>query len=219
MKSVILPEVIIFKALKAMIAILKDDIQSIQPEEDKILDSMFNEINDILNDFVYLKQSKEAFKNNLHLYMGYNQEVSEYPSVHLIMNSDSENPNMIGIGQNAFGVQENYFKDGNSSTYNSFFKAQFTILLSSENWSEVVLIYTVIKNVLIMLRDHFELEGLQNLTIAGQDLTLSQELMPIGIYHRSITINFTYLNEVKSLFSNKIIKSAHFKQLLSCKTE
>lgn len=218
--SITIPENIIYDSLDAILEIVKNDLENTSiPENKKILFEMLavNERGErnVLNSMDYYNEAKRIFLKKPNLYFGYNQESSDMPAIHVIMASDSGKSPTPHVGE---GTQEdiiNMTDRTDSRVFTFLYGAQFNILITSENWSEVVLIYHTIKSLLLQLTEHFELSGLQNMTVSGQDITMQMDYMPVNIFHRIIALNFGYMTNVKSLQFEKLIKGVKLKQILT----
>ena len=71
-------------------------------------------------------------------------------------------------------------------------------------------VYHVVKAMLIALVPHLSLMGLMNPTFSGNDIVLQDDLLPSGIFHRVININFTYELTVPQLVVREAIKGIVF---------
>jgi hypothetical protein len=210
--AILMPEVVLYKTLKSIFQIVKDDFQN-HVLEDTILYQMFgiDECGNQLEweNFNYFKQAKELFidKNNIQVNLGYNMEVSDMACVHIMLPNETGRPFGIGADENYIGYAEH---QGNDETvqaiYTKMFDATYNLIITSENTLEVLLIYNFLKGAFISLYTHIELSGLRLPKISGQDIQLQSDLVPPHIFHRSLGLNFVYEVHIPDLMRKRLIK-------------
>ena len=213
--SIIMPEVILYKTLNTIFKLVKDDFEASTNHEQTILWDIFGrDINgDLLNfeEFNYFEQAKETFvKKSPSVNMGYNLEVANLGSVHILLPAESGQPTTLGADE-----------DGNNYIYNAAapdvatdfkpiftqkYEATYNMLITSENTFEVILIYNLLKASLLALNSHLEMYGLMLPKPSGQDLNIQTDLVPTHIFHRSLMLNFIYEVNVSGFFYRKLVK-------------
>lgn len=215
----IIPEVIIEKGLNDFLIFLNEDIKKINDGETNkswLFNLLKNEDDSLIkfDNYEFFKQSLTVFKQkesdkNLSINIGYNLKRAELPTIHILMPSD----NVIskGIGER-IGYQENKnIGDETSEIMSELTNSNYFLLITSPNINEVLLIYYVIKAGLIAMFEYYEQSGFNNVMIGGADVQIQPDLVPAHIFHRSMSLTFSYDFNVPSLKFQKIIRGTNLK--------
>lgn len=209
-EAIIIPELLIYKTLKSIFQIVKEDFDS-NPLKDTMLYNLFgldgNGDRLSFENFDYLQQSIEVFINKTpEVNLGYNMEVASMGCVHILL--PSENGSALGIGadENYQPYDTNSEQDEFREVFTQKYDSTYNLLISSENSFEVILIYNLLKSSLLALNYHLELSGLRLPKISGQDVNLDSSKMPSHIFHRSVMLNFNYELNVPNFFYKKLVK-------------
>lgn len=200
--SIVIPEVVIYKAINACLTVVKNDWNAKTEKSKTILSYVFrkddlgNDLN--FNNFNWFEQAQALFipdakvKRKLDVHFGYNLTRTTEPSIHIML--PNESPSAAGIGGNE-GYLQGIVDAANNEyipVYAEHTSVTYQLLVTSNNYNEVLLIYYFIKALLMSIKNHLELSNFQNVVFGGNDLVFSQDVIPAGIYHRSINITFTY---------------------------
>ncbi len=212
----IIPENIISKTLQAFIdtaiASYTNDA-SIGKLQNIIYDLFFQDDNGevlAIQNFNYYTQAlgiicrKNTDNRMLEIYQGYNLERKGLPTIHILLPHEGKGrQDSLGdsIGDPAITIEEN---DMVTLTKSKSFAATYQLMISSNNASEVLLIYYFLRGMFIMFDEHLELKGLRNIQFGGSDISFQPELPP-GIFHRNLSISCDYLIEIKTRFPANII--------------
>lgn len=209
---VLIPELIIYDNLIKLFNFINIDFAAQGNEQDTILYHIFktdiNAANLTFNKTDYYQQAKAMFvlRNNdsprkLEVSVGFNMERAAFPCIHIMM--PSETPGMSPIGTNqgyAAGIggadPEDLYQ-----VYTVGFTAAYSLLITSDNSLEVLLIYILLKSGFIGLKTQMELDGFQNVTFGGSDMMFNSELMPANIYSRNFNLNFGYDFSGRDIFA------------------
>jgi hypothetical protein len=99
------------------------------------------------------------------------------------------------------------YEDSTSLTpsYERRFDTTFQIICTSDNHSEVLIMYHAIRAGLISIFDTISLSGLENAKISGQELKIKSDLVPENIFMRGIGIASSYEVKVPRLWSEQKI--------------
>ena len=131
-------------------------------------------------------------KRKIEISVGYNMQRASVPTFHIVM--PSESPKNAGIGDN-----EGYTEGIDDKSNRTYFRTvtqdasvQYTIIITSDNVNEVLVLYNFLKACFLGMKAQLELRGFQNTKSGGTDLNLSDDLMPTNIFHRSFTLLFDY---------------------------
>lgn len=209
---VLIPELIIYDNLIKLFNFINIDFAAQTDEKNTLLYHIFkNDINSAnltFNKTDYYQQAKTIFilRNNdsprkLEVNMGFNLERAHFPTIHIMM--PSESPGMSPIGTNegyANGIGGTGYGD-EYQVYTVGFSAAYSLLITSDNSLEVLLIYILLKSGFIGLKTQMELDGFQNVTFGGSDLMFNSELMPTNIYSRNFNLNFAYDFSGRDIFA------------------
>lgn len=137
---------------------------------------------------IFLKANDNPRKVVCNLF--YNRDRQGLPTIHIALNQDT-----IGEGNGlGFDPSEQYnevtglFDETLTRTYSS----RFNIVCTSDNTMEVLIMYNVVKALFQGNPVLVDMLGLKNMKLGGQDLILSDYLMPPTIYARGFFIDCIY---------------------------
>lgn len=221
----LVPEVILYHTLNSVIALLKSDYEQYVDKSQTILwgllktDDMGMELQ--MNRFNYYDVGVALFVTNqapniarkLEVSVGYNHLRAGMPTIHIMLPSETKQENGLGNGEGYMDTVQ--FPEDETITPNTQFKRNFTnvtesnynLVITSDNSSETVLLYHVLKNTLFAAFEAFEFRGLRDVKFGGQDLQFSNEFMPPDVFHRGISLAFFYESSVNALVREKLVVS------------
>ena len=224
----IVPEIILYHSLCSLIAYIKKDYESdlSVTKTDNILYKLLayddNGISLKMYNFDYYQQAVSLFVSNqqvnvarkLEVSVGYNTKRMSLPTIHIMLPSEQDSDNGIGEGEGYVRDEIIEDKDGNVikkvSSYTCVFDSSYSLLLTSDNNNEVVLMYHVLKNLLFGCFKALEFRGLRNVKFGGQDLQMNTEFVPPEIYHRSLNLKFFYESVVKDFIPDDVASGLTF---------
>lgn len=191
------PEFLIFDTLKGILKHIKEDYTAQADKEDSFLLQIIDELG--LQRYKYDKQAIAVFTKGeddprlLTVEMMLNMKKIGPPTIHITVPSDSNAQNAIGGSQDSFHGTE-YYQDSLEyrSTFSRRLRTTLSLVITSDNSNEVVLIYHIVRALLISLQDHLALIGLENITFGGQDLSLMSDKIPANMYFRALNIGVEY---------------------------
>lgn len=221
MTGILIPEMVIYQTLENITKYIRDDLSKVQPDGEGKYDysntflfrllGLDDDNNPMkMNRYNYFIQAKKIFDNmkNLSVNIGYNFEVAKIISFHIIL--PSEQPASVAIGED-----EGYFTEQDETTgktqlkFCQMFSSNYQIMITSDNSSEVNLVYHIYKSLFIALVPHFSLKGLLNPKFSGNDIVFQDDTMPMGIFHKVLNIHFDYELIVPQLLLADKIGRAH----------
>ena len=211
--GILMPELVIHNILVAIIKMLRKDLNEHEDQDTilyKILGLDEEQQTLQLNIYNYYKQAKKIIQteHNLSINFGYNQEVANMISLHIILPSET---GKIGIGADE-GYMTNI--DDTETLYNGYYtsvyEATYQIMITSNNSAEVSVVYFILKSMLLMLVDQLELMGLRLPSISGNDIVMQDDLTPVPIFHKVLNLTFTYEHNVPQALQKSIIKNFHY---------
>jgi hypothetical protein len=158
------------KYLVALTGIVIDDMKIVTDEETTILYQLLKE--DVYKNDNYFTYAKELFSRSdehprqLQLNLAFNAERAALPS--LSISNPSDNPDQsfqsLGVGEQYYfeKVSPKTSRDSLYPIYSRYFKAKSDILISSSNYPEVLILYSVYRGLLQMILPQLNLNGFEN---------------------------------------------------------
>lgn len=219
MSGILMPEVIIYNTLVAIIKLLRKNlIENSSTETESILYKLFGVDEDgnviKMNSFEFFTQAKKIITkvNNLSVNFGYNPKVAQTVALHIILPSEQ---GKISIGADEGYIEEEELDDldtkiANINYFTQLYESNYQIMITSDNSSEVNVVYNILKSMLLMLTEHLELSGLRNPSLSGNDIMMQDDISPAMIYHKVINLSFNYEHSVPQLIKNEVIKNFYY---------
>ena len=196
-QGILLPEFVIQRTLVTIVKMLRDDLEENKGDETQSLlykilglDEQGQALK--LNLYDVFKQAKKIVqtKQNLSVNFGYNQEVANIISMHILLPSEQ--------GSMTIGADEGYLEDdvfdddgnkiGVQQYYTQTYESTYQIMITSNNSAEVNVVYNILKSMLLMLVPHLELMGLRLPTLSGNDIVMQDDLVPVPIFHKVLNL-------------------------------
>lgn len=226
----LIPEIILYHNIKSILDFVKKDYND-NVDKTKTLIYRLCKVDDYglelkFYNFDYYEQAVKLLVTNqdvtnsrkIEISVGYNLNRKGLPSIHILLPSETSGEVGLGMGE---GYASRYVLspeevDGDSTTgttrtyYTNVSKSTYSILITSDNSSEVVLLYHLLKNLLFACFPAFELRGIRDPKFGGQDLQFSNELVPPEIFHRNLSLDFFYESIVSSFDVNQLISGVVF---------
>lgn len=218
-QGILLPEFVIHKTLVSIVELLRADLAQNAADDTKSLlykilglDEQGNALQ--LNLYNVFKQAKKIIqtKNNLSVNFGYNQEVAQMISLHILLPSEQ--------GKMAIGADEGYLVDNITDAqgkrthvqnyYTQMYDTTYQIMITSNNSAEVNVVYNILKSMLLMLVPQLELMGLRLPTLSGNDVVMRDDLVPVPIFHKVINLSFTYEHNVPQMVQQLVAKNFYY---------
>lgn len=162
--------------------------------------------------YVWLDQAIEIFitrDENHPKYLDsrlfFDRERASIPTIHVMMSGEQKGADGINFDE---GFQAEQVINGTQRpVFNRQFDINCNIVCTSDNAHETVIIYHVIKSMLIAINRHIQYVGFINPVYGGRDITISQELVPSGIYARAISFSASYELSVPAVVLDTIIST------------
>ena len=214
-QGILLPELVIHRTLVTIVKMLRDDLEENNGDETQSLLYKILGVDEQgqalkLNLYDVFKQAKKIVqtKQNLSVNFGYNQEVANIISMHILLPSEQ--------GSMTIGADEGYLEDdvfdddgnkiGVQQYYTQTYESTYQIMITSNNSAEVNVVYNILKSMLLMLVPHLELMGLRLPTLSGNDIVMQDDLVPVPIFHKVLNLSFKYEHNVPKLTQERIAK-------------
>lgn len=218
-QGILLPEFVIQKTLVSIVRLLRDDLEKNAGDDTRsILYKILgvDESGEALQINLYnvFKQAKKIIqtKNNLSVNFGYNQEVAQMISLHILLPSEQ---GRIGIGADEGYLADDIVNEQGERTkvqnyFTQMYETTYQIMITSNNSAEVNVVYNILKSMLLMLVPQLELMGLRLPTLSGNDVVMQDDLVPVPIFHKVINLSFTYEHNVPQLIKQEVAKNFYF---------
>lgn len=171
----------------------------------------------------YIEQAVAVFtasnEDNRHLTLDlmFNMTSDSPPSIHITMPSETPGQNALGMGEDSNDNFLNYQEVDNEqvsdtvqSIFNRRYRANYDILILSDNSNEVVMLYHVVKALLVALSPQFTLLGLENITFGGQDLQAYADLAPKNLFMRAVRLGLEYNSSTLNFAKHPLITEIVF---------
>lgn len=219
MSGILLPEIVIYNTLQSIVKLLRDDLTE-HADDDK--ETVLYKILGVdeegkpikMNLYNYFIQAKKMILNpkNLSVNFGYNQEVAKIISMHILLPSEQ--------GESTIGEDEGYMsedildKEGNKigeqQCFTQIYDCTYQIMITSNNSSEVNVVYNILKSMLLMLVPHLGLMGIHIPKLSGNDIVMQDDLTPVPLFHKVINLSFKYEHTVPQLVKKEVAKKFYF---------
>lgn len=196
------PEIILYNAVQGALKYIRLDYAAQADKNNSYLRRVLSGISFQRYDFV--TQAEQVFlidEDNprfLDIDIMFNMEKNSMPTMYLSLPAEG-----IQSGGNGLGLDQSYMADitdskGSYSVFTRRFQATYNVVIASDNSNEVLLIYHTLRALLISFIPSMNMSGLENISIGGQDVTLSQDM----VFVRSISIALQYETSVPNPFED-----------------
>jgi len=206
-----IPEIAVETFLLQIIAFVKEEYLKNTDKKQSFLAVNFgsNSIDGVsLVDFAKQILLGETKNRQVKTTIGFNLERAVFPTYHVIIPSEEYNAEVDAIGTDEGYIYNAEHEGSNQRTRG--FKTSVSIICTSSNLTEVIVLYNFLKIVFINYRAELDLAGMRDLKLGGQELTLQQDLIPLNIHHRIFTFSFFYEYNVVNLDPKQNISSLNF---------
>lgn len=218
MSGILLPEVVLYNTLKAIVRLLREDLKENATEDEKTILYKILGIDEEgepikMNLYNYFVQAKKMIltPQNLSVNFGYNQEVAKIISLHILLPSEQGEAT---IGEDEGYIEEEIIEDDEKVATQPYFtqtyNCTYQIMITSNNSSEVNVVYNILKSMLLMLVPNLELMGIRIPTLSGNDIVMQDDLTPVPIFHKVLNLTFKYEHNVPQLLRREVAKKFHF---------
>lgn len=215
MSGILLPEIVIYNTLKSIVSLLRKDLEEHATDDKETILYKILGVDEEgepikMNLYNYFIQAKKMIMTpqNLSVNFGYNQEVVKIISMHILLPSEQ--------GEAVIGEDEGYIEDdvfdesGNKISTQPYFtqtyNCTYQIMITSNNSSEVNVIYNILKSMLLMLVPHLELMGIRIPSLSGNDIMMQDDLTPVPLFHKVLNLTFKYEHNVPQLLRQEVAK-------------
>lgn len=218
MSGILLPEIVIYNTLESIVKLLRSDLEENVADDKKTIlykilgvDEEGNPIK--MNLYNYFIQAKKMIMTpqNLSVNFGYNQEVAKIISMHILLPSEQ---GRAAIGEDEGYIEDDIIEDGKKVATQQYFTQMYNctyqIMITSNNSSEVNVVYNIMKSMLLMLVPHLELMGIRIPSLSGNDIMMQDDLTPVPLFHKVLNLTFDYEHNVPQLVRQEVAKKFYF---------
>lgn len=191
--ALILPEIALLKVLEGLLKWIKYDYEDRLAEEEVEKSYLYRLFGGVeYNGFNYFEQAKELLtrddldQRKMSVRVFFDQSRAHLPTVHITLPGETEDLN--GLGYNYDGEK-----------FERKFSSRYSLIVTSDNYSEVIIIYYTIKALLTSGFMSLEEFGLRDIKIGGGDLQLNQDIVPQNVFYRGVFIDFFYEDCIPSM--------------------
>lgn len=219
MSGILLPEIVIYNTLESIVRLLRQDLKdNVDDETNSILYKILGVDEEgkpiKMNLYNYFVQAKKMINTpqNLSVNFGYNQEVAKMISMHILLPAEQ--------GKATIGEDEGYIEDeimdengkkkATQQYFTQMYNCTYQIMITSNNSSEVNVVYNILKSMLLMLVPHLELMGIRIPSLSGNDIMMQDDLTPVPIFHKVLNLSFEYEHNVPQLVVQEVAKRFFF---------
>lgn len=194
MRILPVPELEVQRMLKDVLRFLYDEAH----KTDSIFELWFGDQKG--GRFEYAEQAKAIFATpnsdprHISISVGYNIARKGPPTIHIILPQEQT---QSSIGNNlGYAIEPQVYEKDGQTYQRDFYGLQvnvnYQIMITSDNAPEAILIYHCLRATLLSLTPELEKAGLRNVSYAGADLQMDNEIVPSGIFHRNLLLQFFY---------------------------
>lgn len=209
MNSIILPEVTLHRLIEGVVLHLNTEWQQANDKSKTLLYYMFEGSSHFKKNYydqaVDLFTRKNDHPRHIQTRLFFDAHRAKIPTIHITMPSDESGEDSIGVGES--GAINSVIDEPNQITpiYDRRFDTMFQIVCTSDNHSEVLIMYHALRAGLISVFDTVSFQGLENPKLGGSELRISSDIVPENIFMRGITIRTSYDVKIPRFFSQQKI--------------
>lgn len=214
MSAITIPEVVIYNTLDALLRFMRNDLKANEDApQNSVLYAILGETEDghplKMNAYNFFDQAKKILTTQgyLSINYGYSGQTAKNISLHIMLPSET----FAGSG---IGEDEGYLEDptepGLSKRFTQNFEANYQIMITSDNNSEVMTMYHLLKSLMLAVVPHWELMGIRLPRFSGSDVVFEQDLVPFMTFHKVINITFMYEHTVPQLLWQSLVTGIIF---------
>lgn len=202
MATLIIPDIVIVNTLNAILTMLRNNHNDAIDDGDEsrsLLYILFNALN--LGTYDYYENVKQLIittsqdPKHLNVQLAFPHNTGDSTvSMYVSLASDSNKNDSLNMGQgnqSELVLSNDNGEDEYIPLYNRRFATTYQLIILGENKNQISILYNLMRAMIISYQRHFELEGLSNFKIGGQDIKLFVPI-PDRVFSRAITMNFEY---------------------------
>ena len=215
MATALIPEFEVLNVVQLALDFIRKDYDAqLEPENSYLVRLLQG---DGLKRYDFVTEAKKIFLADiddpryLEAHLMFNFERAGAPTIHIVLPSEqtAEQNNGIGLDE---GYDDYIFDDEQdpttyTATFTREFQSNYSIVITSENTNEVILIYHVLRALLISLTQHLGLKGIRGIKLGGHDLSVNDKSFPQNIFFRAINMSLQYETSCPDVVNHPIFKT------------
>jgi hypothetical protein len=197
--AILMPDIVLNDFLVCVIQVIREDLKdNVGNDEKTILYKLLGETENgkplKLNNYNFFVQAKKIFEreDNLTINFGYAMKVAKMVALHIILPSENSTQT---IGSDEGYLEKDYEPEqqvGGKPFFTATYDTNYQIMITSDNSSEVNLVYNILKSILLMFTPQLEFLGLRLPKVGGNDIVFQDDVVPPHIFHKVINLSFFY---------------------------
>lgn len=211
-----IPDIKIHELIKSCIKSLRLDYESNTNFQDTILYQLLSPSQMInTGKYNWYNEGVEIFINRnenhpkyLDTRLFFDRERASIPTIHIIVSGESKGSDGIGFDEGF--REEQVIGLDQRPIYNRQYSLNANIVITSDNAFETLIIYHILFSMLISINEHIQFVGFINPVFGSRDINISQDLVPNGVFAKSINFSANYELSVPRVVLSKIVSSVYF---------
>lgn len=205
----IIPEFTVLNIVQQALDYIRNDYKQKLDKNETYLKKILTQ-NEIER-YSLLDQAEQVFTNDpsdprfIEVNLMFNMARENAPTIHITLPSEQSDKEGNGIGIDEGYEDDLIYNETITTQYTRRYSAQYSIVITSDNSNEVVLIYHVLRSILTSLTNHIHFKGLQNIYFSGQDVQINSDVFR-NLYVRALSMNVQYDTSSPNLITQDFIK-------------
>lgn len=188
-----IPEIVLYNVVEAILEEISNDYKRSVDPQTSLLYEMFYGLKEDKRDYyleaVDLFVRKKDHPRRIKLRQSFDSSVGGVPCIHITTPSDDRGENSIGVGESGMeGFSREIKEEKRIRPFlEQRFDSRYAIMCTSENASEALMIYHVVRDFMIGIMDILEFAGFSNIKLSGREIRIVTENAPVHLFAREIT--------------------------------
>lgn len=211
-----IPDIKLHEILKSCLVALRQDYSAAPTPQDSILYYLLQDtkqsdtgkykwFNEAVEIFITRDENHDKY---LDTRLFFDRDRAAIPTIHIMLSGESKGKD--GMGFDVGFNPETVVGENVQLVMNRQFDINANIVITSDNTFETIIIYHVMKSMLISLSTYVQLMGFINPVLGGRDININQDIVPNGVYARSLNFSAGYELGVPEACVTKIINQVNF---------
>jgi len=202
------PEVELYKYIKGVVEVLRKD--AIDNPNNSFIDRHFKNYTAGRYDFAREIKSviirPETTDNFLDVRLFFDAKRANIPTIHVTLPFEKGGNKVDGVGTDEGYENRRESAEGSYRNFTRTFATSYNIVVSTSNSLETIGLYRVLQAALVQYTESMAVHGFNNLKISGGELQLHPDVIPHGVFLRSINLDFDYQLTVEKMLPDSYLK-------------
>lgn len=201
------PEIELYKYIKGVVGVLRDDIS--RNPTNSFVDRHFKD--DAVGKYVFAKEIKSVISrpeindNFLDVKLFFDAKRANIPTIHVTLPFEKGGNKIDGVGTDEGYEGRRESVEGSYRNFTRTFATSYNIVISTSNSLETIGLYRVLQAALVQYTESMAAYGFNNLKISGGELQLHPDVIPHGVFLRSINLDFDYQLTVEKMLPDSYL--------------